>query len=267
VLQPEIGSLDFAGAARLVGPSVDMGAFEFQPAPVVLTAAADELSLTGALLHGSVDTGGALITGCRFEYGTTSAYGSLAACAPGTPSGEGVSAVSAALSGLQPGTIYHFTLVASGAGGEGRGQDTTFTTPTPIPPSQPGSQPPPARVAPTLSLASTVLSLKPGGAVGVLRATCRAPAGRRCTVTGNVLASSALLGTKGRARTLRIGSAHASIAAGTTSSVTVRLSPAAVRALRRRHSFSARLTATVGDGEASSTLAGSLRVKLISSRR
>ena len=59
----------------------------------------DQLELTH---HGET------ITGCHFEYGPDTNYGSAKPCAS-TPSGSGPSPVSAALTGLTPGAVYQVT--------------------------------------------------------------------------------------------------------------------------------------------------------------
>jgi hypothetical protein len=63
-----------------------------------------------------------------FEYGTSEAYGSVTATESVGAGSEAVG-VLADVSSLQPGTFYHFRVVASNASGEtGDGVDTTFST-------------------------------------------------------------------------------------------------------------------------------------------
>jgi hypothetical protein len=69
-------------------------------------------------LNGTVNPKGAPVTSCVFEYGTTSSYGQRVPCSPAPGSGTSPVAVSAHLSGLTPGTEYHYRLVAENAGGE-----------------------------------------------------------------------------------------------------------------------------------------------------
>jgi hypothetical protein len=66
----------------------------------------------------------------RFEYGTTTAYGtSSEEAAVGAPScATGGEAVTASLAGLLPNTVYHYRLDAENSGGETQGEDRTFTT-------------------------------------------------------------------------------------------------------------------------------------------
>ena len=136
-----LDQITLGSTVRLFGPAVDIGANEFVPPPTVSTNAAEGISEQGAVLRGSVDPEGSP-TSARFEYGTTTSYGGamdlprLAFDAAATP-------VTAPLSGLVPGTVYHYRLVAeSNGGGEAASPDRTFTTtsgegPTPPPPPPP----------------------------------------------------------------------------------------------------------------------------------
>lgn len=79
-----------------------------------------------ATLRAQIDAGGAP-TEYHFEYGATAAYGEETA--PGTLSGSfDPAGVSAEISGLTPGTTYHYRVVASNSEGEVQGPDRTFTT-------------------------------------------------------------------------------------------------------------------------------------------
>ena len=68
-----------------------------------------------------------LATTVRFEYGTSTSYGTAT---PEQAIGAGGSsvAVSAAIGGLKPGTKYNFRAVATSAAGITRGGNRTFTT-------------------------------------------------------------------------------------------------------------------------------------------
>ena len=74
-----------------------------------------------------------------FEYGTTTAYGSSTGVSP-MAFGAAPEAVSRAVSGLEPGTTYHYRLVAANIGGTSAGADRTFTTAGGA--QAPGAQPP-----------------------------------------------------------------------------------------------------------------------------
>jgi hypothetical protein len=97
--------------------------------PAVLTGAASGLSQSKATLNGTVNPNGFEVTGCRFEYGASIAYGAEAPCLPvSIGSGKAPVAVSAVLEGLKAGTTYHYRLIAENSGGEVHGVDTTLTT-------------------------------------------------------------------------------------------------------------------------------------------
>ena len=94
-------------------------------APTATTAAAAGVGVNGATLGGTALTEAAATT--YFQYGASTAYG---AATPGQSVGGSRSAQSlaAAVSGLAPGTTYHFRMVAENAGGTSYGADQTFTT-------------------------------------------------------------------------------------------------------------------------------------------
>ncbi len=97
--------------------------------PTVASAAATSISPTSATLNGTVNPNGQA-TGYYFEYGTTAAYGFQTASAS---AGAGIANVPAtsSVTGLQPGTAYHYRLVAVSAGGTSLGSDQTLTTTAP----------------------------------------------------------------------------------------------------------------------------------------
>jgi CSLREA domain-containing protein len=104
---------------RPSGAGCDAGAYEVAPPAVAITTA-------GATTSGSVNPS-ARATTYHFEYGATSAYGSSTA-EGSLPAGVGPVAVSAALDGLAPGTIYHVRLVATNDDGTAASGDVSFTT-------------------------------------------------------------------------------------------------------------------------------------------
>jgi len=97
-------------------------------APEVTLDATSEITGVSALLGASVNPGGSNVSECRFEYGTTTAYGSSVTCDPAPGSGTGAVPVSGALSGLQAGTTYHFRIFAKNGGGPMYSPDGTFAT-------------------------------------------------------------------------------------------------------------------------------------------
>ena len=92
-------------------------------APSVTTTDATNVTSTSATLNGTIDPHGASTT-FYFEYGTTTSYGSF------TQQGSTSIAqnIGYDLTGLTPGTTYHYRLVGSNAGGTTFGNDKMFTT-------------------------------------------------------------------------------------------------------------------------------------------
>ncbi|HXB63409.1 MAG TPA: hypothetical protein VNV42_00895 [Solirubrobacteraceae bacterium] len=113
---------------------------EFSP-PAVGVLPATDVSQFAATLNGTLVTHEALVD-YRFEYGTTTAYGSLAPVPDGDTSltSETVT-IAQPVSGLQAGTTYHYRIVASSPGAtEVKGPDETFTTlPVPAPTASTGA--------------------------------------------------------------------------------------------------------------------------------
>jgi alpha-tubulin suppressor-like RCC1 family protein/phosphodiesterase/alkaline phosphatase D-like protein len=97
------------------------------PLASATTLAARDITGTAATLEGSVQANRNTVA-VSFEYGLDATYGKTTAALPATASGVGTTAASARLSGLQPGTTYHYRAVVEGIGGIVRGEDRTFTT-------------------------------------------------------------------------------------------------------------------------------------------
>jgi hypothetical protein len=104
------------------------------------TVAATGITATSATLNGTVDPRGKSTT-WYFQYGTTTAYGNAT-----TPvilgSTSSILPVSAGITSLSPGTLYHFRLVAGNADGTNYGDDFVFTTASSAPSvvTQPATQ-------------------------------------------------------------------------------------------------------------------------------
>jgi streptogramin lyase len=110
-----------------------VGVLSVTPKPPAASGSpASEIAAVGATLNGTVNPQGVPTT-YHFEWGTTTAYGSQLPN-PDASAGSGTStrSVSLPLSGLQPGTTYHYRVVASDCGGCAAGTaaapDQTFTT-------------------------------------------------------------------------------------------------------------------------------------------
>ena len=107
-------------------------------APSVDSQGASGVGPFGATLEAQVNPGEQETTCVRFEYGTSTAYGSSVPCAnPSLGGGTEDVPVSAVVGGLRPGVEYHFRVVVENASsplGGTVGVDQTFTTPPVIAP-------------------------------------------------------------------------------------------------------------------------------------
>jgi hypothetical protein len=130
--------------------------------PLVRTDPATAVTDTTATLNGLLDANGR-DTLYAFQYGTTTRYGGQ------TPT-QGIDqhqkrAVSATVTGLTPGTVYHYRLVAQQAGRFGvfSGGDQTFTTA-----ATPAAAPAPAAPAPAIPAATPPAALPAAAPVAAL---------------------------------------------------------------------------------------------------
>lgn len=107
--------------AVLLSPPVAIAA-----APIASTGNAIAIGPTQATLNGTVDPQSE-DTNYHVEYGTTTAYGNST---PNRITGAGTVSqfVSEPVTGLTPGTTYHFRVVASNPSGTSNGADQTFVT-------------------------------------------------------------------------------------------------------------------------------------------
>ena len=123
---------DQRGSNRLSGAHVDIGAVEVNiTVPAVTTTAASAVASASATLNGTITPGNVAAT-WYFQYGPTASYGSTTALS-NLVAGSSSVPVSNGISGLLPGTTYHYTLVASNSVGTNAGTDLTFTTPAVAP--------------------------------------------------------------------------------------------------------------------------------------
>ena len=96
--------------------------------PAVETLSASSPQPRGATLTATVNPKGSAVSSCRFEYGTTTAYGAQVPCSVLPGKGSSAVEVSAQVTGLTPNSVYHFRIDATNAGGTATGNDQTFTT-------------------------------------------------------------------------------------------------------------------------------------------
>jgi len=97
------------------------------PLVVAVTGSATAVTATSATLNGSINAGG-VSTSTGFEYGTTTGYGQTLSGIPGSISGTGATSVTAAITSLAPGTLYHFRARGANSTDRDEGADMSFTT-------------------------------------------------------------------------------------------------------------------------------------------
>jgi hypothetical protein len=112
--------------------------------PYARTTPATRVSDTTATLAGVIVRGSGTLY--QFEYGVDRYDQYTPIKSVGSSTGE--RPVSAVVTGLKPGTAYHFRLVALGWGGAGIGADQTFTTGPAVPPPAAPAAPAAPVVAP-----------------------------------------------------------------------------------------------------------------------
>lgn len=252
-----------AGASTVLGGDRTFVTASPPGAPSAATAAATAIGETGATLNGQVNPNGSATT-YFFNYGTTNSYGHITAV---TSAGEGATSneVSATLTGLAPGTTYHFQIIAHNSLGDAPGLDQTFITESPPPPTTTTTTttttPAPTSITTTATTTSVTSTPPPGsvGSPGVVAGSPLAgsastaikvtstqhgssvrgsldvsPAGAGGRLEVDLLAATASLARK-HAKQVRIGRfLRASLVAGKLS-FSISLNAQAKRALHRRH--------------------------------
>jgi hypothetical protein len=98
------------------------------PAPTVTTGTGTAASQTVVTLAATVNANDAELSGCEFNYGTTTAYGSSVPCSATPSATGGAQPVSAQISGLSASTTYYFEIVATSGAGASTGSGATVTT-------------------------------------------------------------------------------------------------------------------------------------------
>ena len=127
------------------------------PVITAITNAASNIIATGTTLNGSINAQSSSVT-VIFEYGTTTSYGTTVTAIESPVSGSSATTVSKAISGLTAGTLYHYRVKGSNAGGVTYGSDLTFTTSA-------------AAAAPTVSGISPTSGSTAGGLLVVITGT------------------------------------------------------------------------------------------------
>ncbi len=107
------------------------------PIKDLVTTAATEIGPASAVLNGTVDPDG-IDTTYYFEWGPDTSYGHTTAVTDaGSTAGNAL--ISAAISGLEDYAVYHYRLVAKNSFGTTVGEDVSFLSAPPLPPSIPAS--------------------------------------------------------------------------------------------------------------------------------
>ena len=145
--------------------------------PTVSTGSATAVTATSATLTGTVDSRGAPLSSCAFEFNSAD---SLLPCAVLPTAGSGPAAVTANVSGLRPGTVFSYRLLATNAGGTGYAAISQFATllAGPLEPVLPGQPAGPAKPYHAV-LTRRSITVGPAGSAP-LRIRCPAQL-RRCT--------------------------------------------------------------------------------------
>ncbi len=112
-----------------IGPAVS---FMTSPVPpTIVSEYVSQVFSTGATLGAQIDPGGGETT-YHFDYGTTTGYGQSTTESSSIGADNGNHAASVPIQGLQPGTVYHYRVVATNSQsppGGTLGPDHTLTTP------------------------------------------------------------------------------------------------------------------------------------------
>lgn len=195
-------------------------------APAVTTGTSSNVGQTGATIGGTVNAEGVSAT-CQVQYGTSTSYGSVAPCPSGV-SGSSATPISVVLSGLTPGTTYHYRVTATNVSGTTAGADAMFTT---------TSTPPPPRNA-TLKLSGSA-TVTVTGSKAPLKLSCVGDNGATCkgTVTLTVRTKVGK-----RFKNVVIGKASVSMTVPGTKTVTIKLSATGRKLLAKSRSHKLKAT-------------------------
>ena len=98
------------------------------PPPLAVTLPPNQVTTSTAAASATVNPRDAVLSGCSFQFGTSTAYGQSAPCTSLPSATAGNQSVGAQLEGLAPNTTYHYRVIASSPSGSTQGADVTFTT-------------------------------------------------------------------------------------------------------------------------------------------
>jgi hypothetical protein len=155
--------------------------------PTISTNAASGITSTGATLNGTVFSNNASTT-VTFQYGLTTAYGTIVTATGSPVNSNTITNVTAAISGLTPGTTYHYRAVGVNTAGTTNGSDLTFTT-------LKADQAALVIVDPSPVVYGTTPTLTTTGGSGTGTVTYSAGASTGCSVSGTTLTVINVSGT------------------------------------------------------------------------
>ena len=166
-----LGALSAVGLVGTSGVGAAASAHQVPVLPALGPIYTSSPGPTSVIIDGSIDPNGSATT-YVFNFGTTTAYGSTTTTGS-AGGGTALVTVSATLTGLTPGTVYHADLVVTNSAGTVTSGDLRFTTATSSTTTTPGPPPPPPVAAQSLE---TVAVANPAGAFDSLNAvSCVAP--------------------------------------------------------------------------------------------
>ena len=96
--------------------------------PTVSNVSTSGVHVASASVQCTAVTAGSSDATVVWEYGTTSSYGNTAVASPSTVTLNSSRSITGQLSGLSPGTTYHYRCSATNSEGTGTSADATFTT-------------------------------------------------------------------------------------------------------------------------------------------
>jgi hypothetical protein len=207
---------DQRGVARPVGSACDSGAYQVAPpSPSGISAAGitTNSAMVAVAVNPNLQDAKVVV-----NYGLTPSYGSSTP-AQDLGSGNAPAPFTAALAGLQPGTTYHFDVVATNADGTTTSSDGTFKTLPPLAASIAGA----STVGPSLALTIACNGgFGPGACSGTIGLTTRA--------------------AKKHRQAVKVASGSYSVASGSRVTVTIRLNQVGRRLLTEHYSLSSTLS-------------------------
>ncbi|HXD59985.1 MAG TPA: hypothetical protein VN606_18810 [Thermoleophilaceae bacterium] len=215
--------------------------------PDVTTGAASAVGTSAASIAGTVDTLGTA-TSYAIEFGTSTSYGKSTASRILAGGGTPVP-VNVPLGGLQPGTLYHYRVVAANKQGTSVGADATFRT-SPGPANSGSSSGSRDTTAPKVSVAGPSSGAAPADS-SLVTINIGCPLAETLGCRGSVALETAARVSGARSAAarhrLRIGSARFKLSAGEKRAVKIKLSRKGRSFLRKHHRVRVRVVVTASD--------------------